>query len=349
MVFMGSSKYPKENHYDNFVSSHGGSCNAYTEVEYTSYQFDVTSQHFSEALDIFANCFISPTLSFSSSDREIEAIESEFNIALTDDSNRMAQIFCHQAPDNHVIRKFTWGNKQSLVDVPATFNVSMENLLKDYHRKYYLPGQMKLAVIAPKSLEELQTDVENSFSVWTSVDVEAGSLEADYKRVRLDSPTLNKVHLMSSDDYASFYDRLPLDERIMNRLYRIVPIKKTHRIILSWQLPSYVCKYRSRPTSYVGHLLGFEGPGSVLSVLKSLGFAHSFSAGVSSSNLDDNKQYSIFAIQIKLTLEGFVNWIRVVKLVFEFVEIIRRAGPQEWIFQEIKSVEQTKYGNNPLA
>lgn len=28
---MGSEKYPVENHYDNFVSSAGGSCNAFTE------------------------------------------------------------------------------------------------------------------------------------------------------------------------------------------------------------------------------------------------------------------------------------------------------------------------------
>ena len=50
MIFMGSKKYPGENEYDSFVSSHGGSCNAFTEGEMTTYQFDVSTDHFAHAL-----------------------------------------------------------------------------------------------------------------------------------------------------------------------------------------------------------------------------------------------------------------------------------------------------------
>lgn len=32
MLFMGSTKYPDENAYDHFLSKHGGSNNAYTEL-----------------------------------------------------------------------------------------------------------------------------------------------------------------------------------------------------------------------------------------------------------------------------------------------------------------------------
>ena len=71
MVFMGSSKYPGENEYDSFVSSHGGGCNAFTEGEYTTYQFDITTKHFSKALDIFANCFLTPLFNEGSVRREI--------------------------------------------------------------------------------------------------------------------------------------------------------------------------------------------------------------------------------------------------------------------------------------
>lgn len=31
MLFMGSERYPDENEYDSFITSHGGSCNAMTE------------------------------------------------------------------------------------------------------------------------------------------------------------------------------------------------------------------------------------------------------------------------------------------------------------------------------
>jgi hypothetical protein len=41
LVFMGSSRFPGENELDDFVSSHGGGVNAFTEEEYTVYQVDV--------------------------------------------------------------------------------------------------------------------------------------------------------------------------------------------------------------------------------------------------------------------------------------------------------------------
>ena len=41
MIFMGSKKYPQEDSYSNHVSAFGGYCNAYTELEWTNYQFQI--------------------------------------------------------------------------------------------------------------------------------------------------------------------------------------------------------------------------------------------------------------------------------------------------------------------
>lgn len=46
-----------------FLSSHGGSSNAYTDTEDTVYFFDVGSDHLSGALDRFAQFFIAPQVS----------------------------------------------------------------------------------------------------------------------------------------------------------------------------------------------------------------------------------------------------------------------------------------------
>ena len=37
MIFMGSEKYPEEEAYSNHMSTFGGYCNAYTELEWTNY------------------------------------------------------------------------------------------------------------------------------------------------------------------------------------------------------------------------------------------------------------------------------------------------------------------------
>lgn len=169
MVFMGSEKYPGENEYDAFVSSHGGGCNAFTEAEHTVYQFDVNAEHFPKALDIFANCFICPLLSMSSSSREIKAIESEFNLALNSDGSRVDQINYGAASGGHVLGKFSWGNKKSLVSKPKELKVDMQAILKGFHATHYFPQNAKVVAVAPKTLDEIQRDVEASFNAWQGI------------------------------------------------------------------------------------------------------------------------------------------------------------------------------------
>ena len=66
----------------------GGSCNAFTEGEYTCYQFDVDAPFLAASLDIFLHCFRAPLLASSAVDREVKAIHNEFNIAKIEDANR---------------------------------------------------------------------------------------------------------------------------------------------------------------------------------------------------------------------------------------------------------------------
>jgi nardilysin len=169
MIFMGvdSPKYSNsENLYDSFISSRGGSCNAMTEGEYTVYQFDIAEEHFVPALDIFACCFKSPLLSQSAADREIKSIESEFSLARTSDGARLQQLMCDSATDGHVLRKFSWGNTKSLSTVPKANKVDIHGIVKTFYRKHYVPSAMKLVVMAPKGLEELEKDVRASFNDW---------------------------------------------------------------------------------------------------------------------------------------------------------------------------------------
>ncbi len=114
MVFMGSDKYPDENAFDEFVSKCGGFDNAHTDCETTSFYFDIQRKHFKEALDRLANFFVSPLMKQSAMQREREAVDSEFEQALTSDSNRMEQLFGSLAKQGHPMSKFMWGNLQSL-------------------------------------------------------------------------------------------------------------------------------------------------------------------------------------------------------------------------------------------
>jgi secreted Zn-dependent insulinase-like peptidase len=75
---MGSEKYPSETEFTDYIGAHGGSSNAFTEFEYTNYQFKVDYSGLQKALDLQANLFAGPLLAQDAMEREIKAVESEF-------------------------------------------------------------------------------------------------------------------------------------------------------------------------------------------------------------------------------------------------------------------------------
>ena len=112
---MGSAKYPGENAYSDHMASNGGGCNAYTNFEETNYQFTVKYSGLQMALDLTASNFRSPLFLKNGMEREIKAVESEYQMQMTDDDVRLLQILQQQTvrPD-HILNRFMWGNIDSL-------------------------------------------------------------------------------------------------------------------------------------------------------------------------------------------------------------------------------------------
>ncbi len=78
MLFLGTKKYPEEGEYAQFLSSNGGYDNAYTDSENTNFYFSVNSGKLEEALDRFSQFFIGPLFTETAVDREINAVNSEY-------------------------------------------------------------------------------------------------------------------------------------------------------------------------------------------------------------------------------------------------------------------------------
>jgi nardilysin len=331
MIFMGSEKYQGENEYDSFITSHGGSCNAFTEYEHTVYTFEIPQQHFFQAVDIFANCFISPLLSSDSSDRELKAIESEFQLALTDDDARAENLLCHLAHSNHFLSKFSWGNLESLKKSPLSHGVDINLSLRQYFDQYYFPNNSQLVVMAPYPLQTIIEEITRSFSQWK-------------KCISLSPPLPLQLH---KDDVTASLLSSPFPSTPY--LLRIIPIeKRTHSLKIVWTLPSTISDHQSRCGEYLGHLLGHEGQGSILNSLKALDLAHEIRAGIGSSGFDSNSYFSLFTIIIELTPRGVILWTQVVKIVYQFIALLSCQEPQKWIFSEIQQLAQIQYGPSPV-
>ena len=90
MLFMGSTKFPDENDYDAFLSKHGGSSNAYTDMEETVFYFDAVPAALLPALDRFAQFFTCPLVKADALEREVGAVDNEFSGVLQSDGCRLA-------------------------------------------------------------------------------------------------------------------------------------------------------------------------------------------------------------------------------------------------------------------
>uniref|UniRef100_A0A8C4F4B4 Nardilysin a (N-arginine dibasic convertase) n=1 Tax=Dicentrarchus labrax TaxID=13489 RepID=A0A8C4F4B4_DICLA len=317
MVFMGSEKYPSENGFDAFLKKHGGSDNASTDCERTIFQFDVQRKSFKEALDRWAQFFICPLMIRDAIDREVEAVDSEYQLAKPSDSHRKEMLFGSLAKPGHPMGKFCWGNAQTLKQEPKQKKINVYKRLRAFWKKYYSAHYMTLAVQSKGQ--------ENLFHL----------LYIKSQSIRLTEIDLPKA------DFSDMLD--PFDTPAFNKLYRVVPVGKVHALNITWALPPQEKYYRVKPLHYISWLIGHEGTGSILSVLRKKCWALALFGGNSETGFDQNTTYSIFSISITLTDEGFQNFYQVTHLVFQYLKMLQTLGPQKRIYEEIQKIEANEF------
>ncbi|KAG7456549.1 hypothetical protein MATL_G00236980 [Megalops atlanticus] len=316
MVFMGSEKYPAENGFDAFLKKHGGSDNASTDCERTIFQFDVQRKHFREALDRWAQFFICPLMIKDAIDREVEAVDSEYQLAKPSDSHRKEMLFGSLAKPSHPMGKFCWGNAQTLKHEPREKKIDTYKRLREFWERHYSAHYMTLAVQSKESLDTLEEWVTEIFS----------------KIPNNGQP---------KPDFSDMQD--PFDTPAFSKLYRVIPVRKVHALTVTWALPPQEKHYRVKPLHYISWLIGHEGTGSILSLLRKKCWALALFGGNSETGFDQNTTYSIFSISITLTDEGFQNFYQVAHLVFQYLKMLQTLGPQQRIYEEIQKIEANEF------
>ncbi|XP_020508326.1 nardilysin [Labrus bergylta] len=316
MVFMGSEKYPSENGFDAFLKKHGGSDNASTDCERTVFQFDIQRKIFKEALDRWAQFFICPLMIRDAIDREVEAVDSEYQLAKPSDSHRKEMLFGSLAKPGHPMGKFCWGNAETLKHEPKKKKINVYKRLRAFWKKHYSAHYMTLAVQSKEKLDTLEEWVREIFS-------------------KVPNNNLPQPEFSNMPD--------PFDTPAFNKLYRVVPVRKVHALNITWALPPQEKYYRVKPLHYMSWLIGHEGTGSILSVLRKKCWALALFGGNSETGFDQNTTYSIFSISITLTDEGFQNFYQVTQLVFQYLKMLQTLGPQQRIYEEIQNIEANEF------
>ncbi|XP_059153920.1 insulin-degrading enzyme-like isoform X2 [Physella acuta] len=305
MLFLGTEKYPEENEYNKFLSEHGGMSNAFTTLEHTNYYFDVSPDYLPGALDRFSQFFCCPLFTPSATGREVNAVDSENSRNLQSDPWRLFQLDKSLARPDHDFSKFGTGNKDTLETIPKSKGIDTRDELLKFHSQYYSSNIMSLCVLGRESLDELSQMV-----------------------VPLFQQTVNKNVAVPR------WDDPPYTSNQLQCIVHAIPVKDIREMSVVWPTPDLSEHYKANPGHYLGHLLGHEGSGSLLSELKARGWANTLVGGQKSGA----KGFSFFSVAIDLTEKSQDCIEDIITLIYQYINMLRREGAQKWIFKECQDL-----------
>jgi secreted Zn-dependent insulinase-like peptidase len=307
MLFLGTEKYPESGEYQTFISQNGGSHNAYTSAEHTNYFFDVNHSQLEPALDRFAQFFTAPLFTADYVERERNAVHSEYRAKLKDGYRRQRDVLKEIINQSHPSATFSVGSLETLANRDGA--LVRDDLLK-FYQSYYSSDRMTLVVLGRESLDDLAKLVKDKFS-----DVALQQAKAHIR------------------------DQVLFEDGELPKKLAIQSLKDQRSLALMFPIPPGKELYRQKPLAYIGHVLGHEGKGSLLSLLKQQGWAESLGAGGSIDGLNEDW----FSLSINLTPEGYEQQESVIAAVFAAIERLQTQGLNQWRFTELKKLADIQF------
>lgn len=306
MLFLGTDKYPDPDDYINFISDHGGNHNAYTAFSHTNYFFDIDPDYLHEGLKRFSRFFVAPLFSREYVDRELNAVDSEYQSKLREDGWRNFDTIKTAMNPAHPLAKFSIGNLQTLK------KDNVREALLAFYQKYYAADRMSAVIIGKEPTETLLA--------WGK------TLFADVPKPKTADTTINSPQFLPDD--------LPI-------VLKNQTIKNKKSLNVAFVLPFNLDDQYNKSLAFLSHTLGYEGQGSLLAMLKKLDYATDLYAGAS----ERVGQEIEFEINILLTNKGYAQVKSVVALLFNYLQLLKQetAALAKTRYQEQAQIAKTEF------
>jgi insulysin len=110
-------------------------------------------------------------------------------------------------------------------------------------------------------------------------------------------------------------------------------------LTLTFPLPPVEQHFKAKPLRLISALLGHEGKGSLLSLLK----AEDLAAGLSAGSGENTADYASLEIRVSLTPAGLRRYPEVVGKVLGAIEGLRRSGIPRYLFDEYRVMAGLEY------
>jgi insulysin len=258
--------------------------------------------------------FSEPLFDLNYMNKEIEAVNSENEKNLNQDSWKEHQLLKHLADPSHPYNRFSTGNNVTLRNVDKN---TLHKRLNNFYDKFYVPTNMRLVVLSNQNLDNLENSVAQYFS-----------------DIRLDMQQKDSVQF---DDIRNNKKAYSKDE--LGKLIWYQKLAQSNSLDIVFILDEISSVQQSKPLDYIIYLLRHVGKGSLFNHLKTKKYATKMEVGLMATY----KNFSEFAISISLTDEGMKNIQAILDASFNYIDLIKASKVNPKVFEEIHNMTQINF------
>jgi insulysin len=308
MLFLGNEKYPEQGDFDNFLSQHDGSSNAYTDQEMTVYFNEVGMSGFEGGMDRFAQFFISPSFNRSMAAREINAVNSEHQKNLPDAFRRTWEVMRSLANKKSRVSKFYTGDINTLMTDKSGEKV-VEALHK-FHDENYCAQRERLIIVANMTTKDMLASAEKHFAA--------------------------VPNQKACVPHKKFDDVDPWEGQLGQMIH--MGTRGTAQLWTMFAMPPTQPHYRAQPASYLSYLFSDATEGSLRAAVKKANLATSVSSWTS-----DTSASAMMWVVFDLTDHGAENYPQVLEHLYGYLDVVRKKGVDASVYASLGELSKVHY------
>lgn len=324
MIIMGSKKYPHPGSFNTFVSDHGGGRNAMTSNDRTTFFYDIHPTYFQESLARFSDHFVHPLFDANYIEKEIKAVDAEFQMHQEDDFYRGYYVLKNIVNPEHPMHRFTAGNMQSLWPKDKAGAIELRKRFIAFYDQFYSADKMVLVLVGPQSTDILEEWAKQYFSNIPLIQHKAASL-------------------VSKQPAIAFRQGKETQKNIV-----IHPQKPFYSISMAFSIPSQKQNYETQPLMYLDVLFSNQVENGLTHQLKQKGWI----LGMAPNRYEISDTEELYALNFSLTEAGLSHIDEIIQACYLYIDTIKQSNLPNWLYDEIKKIDQINFQhveNSPAA
>ena len=315
MIFLGNNKFPEENLFSNTLSKFQGIYNAYTSKDKTVFFFEVNNNGFSEVFNIFSSMFNQPLFDIKFVKKEINAVNSEHSKNINNNNWIIDFLLRREGSEKNPYWKFSCGNNDTLGRINTTI---LQKELFSFFNTFYLPKNMKLVLYSNLTIKEMEKEIYNNFNFIKK----ENNNELIYFKESLEGV---KFPVYEKGQIPKIMFFKPSGEENLLSIYFIID--------------SLYKLYETKPQDYFFYYFNYEGPGSLIYILKENELVIEIKIYVE----EMFKDFSIIKIGVLLTEKGIKHYEDIIKLIFSYINLIKNVPIDNGIYNEKKENSDNEF------